>query len=257
MWRNQLNFRKSFIVNDAFAIKHRFGKSARTYQTRAGIQRQVAQTLASYIDEQPKKILEIGCGTGLLTSQLLKRFPRAELTATDMSGQMLEIAQANLAKDRSTLPLKFELLNPEIELIKETYDLIVASMVVHWFQDPVETMKRICKALDHNGHFYFSTIGPDCFVEWQQALKSNGLPIGLRIPPQLPGLFEQDYKSVTYPSAQDFLYHLKATGTHRPRLDYTPLSLTQLKRAMAGLEQQSGNRLTWHIHYGRLNTEIA
>ncbi len=244
-------------MNDAFAIKHRFSKSARTYQDQADIQRQVAQSLASYIDGQPKKILEIGCGTGLLTTQLIKRFPLAQLTATDMSREMLDRAQTNITKDGQSLGIRFELLNPEKDSIQESFDLIVASMVVHWFQEPVETIKRICNALDHNGRFYFSTIGPDCFGEWQQVLKSHELPIGLRIPPQLPGLFEQDYKPVTYPSAQDFLHHLKATGTNRPRLDYTPLSLTQLKRAMVGLEQQSGTTLTWHIQYGRLNAQTA
>ena len=252
LWRNQLNFRKKLIVDDALAIKHRFSKSSKTYQTRAGIQRQVAQTLASFVDGQPKKILEIGCGTGLLTAQLIKRAPGATLTATDMSGEMLTIAHSNLSKESTAVLPNFELLNPEIEPIKEKYDLIVASMVVHWFQNPLETIKTIRKALTDNGQFYFSTIGPDCFKEWQQALSENGLPSGLRIPPPLPGLFEQEYKSVAYESAQNFLYHLKATGAHRPRSNYTPLSLSQLKRAMLSLEQGYKANLTWHITYGRL-----
>ena len=252
MWLNPLNIRKKLIVNDALSIKHRFSKSARTYQTRAGIQAQVAQTLASYVKAPAQKILEIGCGTGLLTAQLLKKFPQAELTATDMSCEMLDIARSNLAKDGSTQPLRFELLNPESEPLKGTYDLIIASMVVHWFQTPLETIKTITDALAPNGHFYFSTIGPDCFTEWQQALRENDLPMGLRIPSSLPGIFEQEYKSVSYDSAQDFLYHLKATGAHRPRSDYTPLSMSQLKRAMLSLEQRDDANLTWHITYGRL-----
>ncbi len=47
--------------------------------------------LASLALETPEKVLDLGCGTGLATKVLLKRFPYAEITGLDFSRKMLEI----------------------------------------------------------------------------------------------------------------------------------------------------------------------
>ena len=43
------------------------------------------------------RVLELGAGTGTLTKKLLERFPRAEVTALDLSAEMLALAQTKLA----------------------------------------------------------------------------------------------------------------------------------------------------------------
>ncbi|MCK4721557.1 class I SAM-dependent methyltransferase [bacterium] len=57
------------------------------------------------IEPVPGRILDIGCGTGLLTCQILELFPDAHVTAIDGSIAMLEEARANLEDftDRITL----------------------------------------------------------------------------------------------------------------------------------------------------------
>src|SRR6187549_3584777 len=54
----------------------RFGRAARSYESTAHIQRCLAARLASRCDvSTPRAILELGCGTGLLTRRLRERFP--------------------------------------------------------------------------------------------------------------------------------------------------------------------------------------
>ena len=44
-----------------------------------------------------RRVLELGAGTGTLTKKLLERFPRAEVTALDLSAEMLALARPKLA----------------------------------------------------------------------------------------------------------------------------------------------------------------
>src|SRR5690606_17022422 len=73
----------------------RFGRAAARYDAQAGVQAQMADALLSLWGERaaPARILEFGCGTGLLTRRLRARFPDAVHVATDAASGMLEHAR--------------------------------------------------------------------------------------------------------------------------------------------------------------------
>ena len=79
------------------AIGARFGRAAARYEAHAPAQRAAARRLAEDIarlDLPPRpRILEIGCGTGLLTRELARRLGPADWMLTDISPAMLEIAR--------------------------------------------------------------------------------------------------------------------------------------------------------------------
>jgi ubiquinone/menaquinone biosynthesis C-methylase UbiE len=70
------------------------------------------QALLAALDQigEPKRILEIGTGTGSGAAVLKSRFPRAEITGVDLSPEMVRIAQTKVAgvtfepADASRLP---------------------------------------------------------------------------------------------------------------------------------------------------------
>ena len=204
---------------------------------------------------KPASILEIGCGTGLLSSEIINKFPEANFTFTDNSRDMLETAEQKLLSQFSEKKsqFSFEILNPEKNIGQNKYDLIISSMAIHWFEDILNTLKTIQSALTDDGSFYFSTIGPDCFKEWRQTLKELNVPHGLRIPPDLPGIIKTETITVPYGNAQNFLKGLKLTGAHSPKPGYTPLSSPKLKQAMKKLEEDYSAELSWHIIYGKLS----
>ena len=59
---------------DKTEIKYRFKRSVESYEENAPVQRRIAdhlfELLQGILDYQPDKILEIGCGTGLLTRRI-------------------------------------------------------------------------------------------------------------------------------------------------------------------------------------------
>ncbi len=250
-------------MNDEIGIKRRFGKSAKTYDNYAEIQNQVALTLNNQINKSaPENILEIGCGTGLLSTEIVKKYPDANYTFTDISKAMLGTAEQKLCKQfpKQKAQFTFKILNPEKGMSpndQEKYDLIISSMAIHWFNDILNSLKSIQSALTQTGTFHYSTIGPNCFKEWRETLNALNFENGLRIPPGLPGIIENETIPVSYGSAKDFLKGLKLTGAHSPKPGYTPLSSPQLKLAMKKLEETHSATLSWHIIYGQLSSTTS
>lgn len=246
--------RKTTLLNDEAGIKRRFGNSAQTYDKYAEIQNSVAQSLNNLIAHKtPSSILEIGCGTGLLSTQIVKKFPSANFTFTDLSANMLEIAEKKLKMQHPDTQgqFHFDVFNPEKDHLKDKYDLIISSMAIHWFNDVKKSIQTLQAALNEKGAFYYSTIGQDCFSEWTATLKTLNYPNGLRIPKNLPGIVKSETIKVPYGSAQNFLRNLKLTGAHSPKPSYTPLSTKQLKTAMSKLEKDYQASLSWEIVYGK------
>ncbi len=81
----------------------------------------------------PKRILELGAGTGGLTGLLLEKFPRAEVVGVDSSPEMLERARSKLAAAGPRLRLECatfeEICGRGAALGK--FDLVVSSFSLH------------------------------------------------------------------------------------------------------------------------------
>ncbi|MEZ5385308.1 MAG: class I SAM-dependent methyltransferase [Prosthecobacter sp.] len=80
---------------------------------------------------QPKRILEVGCGTGRNLVSLRKRFPEAAITGVDLSEPMLGIAAAKV-RDSNTNLLRRS-YNAPVHGTEEPYDLILFSYSLSMF----------------------------------------------------------------------------------------------------------------------------
>jgi malonyl-CoA O-methyltransferase len=118
----------------------RFGRAAARYEARAHIQARMAEALLDLWGDRPApaRVLEFGCGTGLLTRGLRARFPRAALTATDASAGMVEIAQGTPGLQAAA----FGILDARGDLPvgtafprREPSDLLASGALVQWFSD--------------------------------------------------------------------------------------------------------------------------
>lgn len=83
-------------------------------------------------DFSPKSILELGCGTGNLTQIVQQRYPTANITAVDISGECI-----NECKSRISSP-KVEYVKcdfKEIDFPIDTFDLVISSISIHHLKD--------------------------------------------------------------------------------------------------------------------------
>jgi len=104
------------------------------------------------VETSPRRIVDLGCGTGAGTFALLARFPEAEVTAVDASAahlrRLLEKAEADGVADRvRTVLADLDADWPELG----SPDLVWASASLHHLADPDRTLRQVHELLVPGG----------------------------------------------------------------------------------------------------------
>lgn len=102
-------------------------------------------------------ILDLGCGNGNITMQLLSRFPAANYTLVDASTQMIELCRNLFRENKVSYVNKY--FN-EFEFEKEAYDLVVAGFSLHHCEDNEKKsmFRKIYSSLIQGGIFSYSDL---------------------------------------------------------------------------------------------------
>jgi tRNA (cmo5U34)-methyltransferase len=92
---------------------------------------QIPVSLASTTMESPK-ILDIGAGTGLFTSFMLAKYPKARATLIDISEKMLEVAKSRFKGNSN---IKYIVDDYTKHKFEDTFDLVISSLSIHHLTD--------------------------------------------------------------------------------------------------------------------------
>jgi trans-aconitate 2-methyltransferase len=92
----------------------------------------------------PRRILDLGCGSGLSTLELRRAFPKAEIVGVDVSPDMLKAAAKRLpdAIFREGDAASFD---------SRGFDLVFANAVFHWVPGHLAAISRLAQALPPGG----------------------------------------------------------------------------------------------------------
>jgi tRNA (cmo5U34)-methyltransferase len=105
-----------------------------------------------YVPTRAFRILELGVGTGTLSSLVLTEFPHAALTGIDLSPRMIAQARSKLRPFRS----RVELVSGDIaEFEEQPYDAVVSALAIHHLTDPQKwrLFRRVYRCLPSGGYF--------------------------------------------------------------------------------------------------------
>lgn len=102
------------------------------------------------------KVLDVGCGQGLLASKLVAA--GARVTGFDVSTKLLEKAHL-VVGDRAEL-FPHDLTAPFSFAADATFHRVVASLVLHYVEDWVGPLSEIRRVLRPDGHLVMSTHHP-------------------------------------------------------------------------------------------------
>ena len=140
-------------------IKKRFETSLPTYNEHAVIQKLMAQKIISMLNKKNyPEILEIGCGTGLLTKLITENLKFQSFTATDIVDKCEEYIK------KIDTNINFESNAAEILLTDiKTYDLIISNAVFQWLPDVENIIPELVNKLKPGGTLFFSTFGEKNF----------------------------------------------------------------------------------------------
>jgi 2-polyprenyl-3-methyl-5-hydroxy-6-metoxy-1,4-benzoquinol methylase len=94
-----------------------------------------------------RRVLDVGCGTGLLAQELAKHF--TSVLAIDISAPMIEIAQAR----RAAPNVEYRLADASTAQIEGSFDAIVSHTTFHHVRDVAGTVARLKPLLASRGRF--------------------------------------------------------------------------------------------------------
>lgn len=113
------------------------------------------------IRQTPERALEIGCGIGATTKELVGRFPNMKLTAIDYDFSQVKKAKENL----SSVPnINVEQADAtQLPFVAETFDAVFLFDTLHHIANFEDALKEISRVLKIGGCFYIMDVSKKFF----------------------------------------------------------------------------------------------
>lgn len=106
-----------------------------------------------------ERVIDLGCGSGVLTCQIAEFLPNGEVLGIDASRGMIEAA---LPKERSNLRFRRMDIN-DLDFENE-FDIVFSNATLHWVKDHRRLLRDVRRALRPGGRIRFNFAGNgNCF----------------------------------------------------------------------------------------------
>lgn len=150
-------------------IKRSFGAASGTYDSVAGLQRNVGIELLQSVDVKKLTgtVLDLGCGTGFLTSELMAHSKHESTFALDIAFSMLQTTRARLSDKRNISYLCADA--EQLPLAELSIDSVFSNLALQWCRNLDTVFSGIKRALKPGGRLIFSTFGPQTLHELKSA----------------------------------------------------------------------------------------
>ena len=156
----------------------RFGRWADSYNE-SRLQRLVFAPLqeatlreAANAAPEPRAILDIGCGTGLLLARAAERFPEARLTGIDAAAEMIGVARSSAPRGA---PVEFLQATAEaLPFEPGSFDLVLTTMSFHHWADQPAALSEVRRVLVPGGLFALTDAFPVGWLRFVFARSGHG-----------------------------------------------------------------------------------
>ena len=261
---------------DRRAVRAAFDAAAATYDACAALQDEVRARLLERLDLTrlaPRRILDLGCGTGAALPALAARFPDAELCAVDLAPARARAAAARapsarvLVADGAALPFA-----------DESFELAFCNLVLQWEDDPRPTLAELRRVLAPRGLLLLTSFGPDTLAELRDAWEAGDRAAGgsavhvnrfldlhdlgdaLVQARFVEPVLDVEHLTTTYGSMRELMRELKGLGAHNVNAGRAR-GLTGRRRfaaAEAAYPRDADGRApaTWEVVYGTAWTPL-
>lgn len=111
------------------------------------------------------KILDLGCGTGILSKYLLCQNPKLRIEGIDISQKAIDIAKKSLKKYKNAHFATGDALN--LPFKNRHFDLVIGNSILHHIP-LIESLKEIKRVINSGGKIWFcepNILNPQIFLE--------------------------------------------------------------------------------------------
>lgn len=126
------------------------------------------------------RVVDLGCGTGNIAQEVLRRFPHAHVTCVDLAEQMIAIAQAKLSRFKTVAYWNGDIRHFPYQ---GKYDAVIGSLVLHHVEKKEKTTfyRKMFNALAPGGVFYTADVvfGSNPYLQnlylerWKRFMRKN------------------------------------------------------------------------------------
>jgi tRNA (cmo5U34)-methyltransferase len=170
------------------AVKTKFNENANEYDTQReklipcfhdfySIPVSVIET-----EKENPTILDIGAGTGLFTSFVLKKYPNAKVTLIDLSEKMVEVSKRRYENNQNITYIIDDYTSHNFQ---SKFDIVISSLSIHHLtsEEKRSLFKKIYGILNSDGVFVNAdqVLGQTPFIEtiykndWKNKIENSGL----------------------------------------------------------------------------------
>lgn len=109
---------------------------------------------------RPNTVLDLGCGTGVLTKRLAEQFPDAAVIGADLSDRMLERANERAESDDEEADVSgFVRADAQrLPLASGAFDVITCTESFHWYHDQAAAAAELARLLRPGGRLVIASI---------------------------------------------------------------------------------------------------
>jgi malonyl-CoA O-methyltransferase len=220
---------------------------------------------------RPRRVLDLGCGSGALAQELARRYRDADVMAVDFVPRLLAPMARRRLFGRRPHPVAADVRR--LPVADASVDLMVSNLVLPWIDDLPALFREWRRVLRPDGVLMFSSLGPDTLAELRTAwaevdayphvrefadmhdVGDAMLGAGLRDPVMDVDRMHRDYRDL-----RELLTALRAAGsanTH-PQRARGLMGRGAWQRLQAVCAPTGSVRVSWEIVYGHAwGAEIA
>ncbi len=243
-------------------VKTRFSKAAITYDEHARVQKEMAQRLFAMLPEgNYDTVLELGCGTGYLTSLVKESLNPQNFYVNDISESMLKRCALRLSKYQDGITY----VQGDLDTLSfdRRFNLIVSNACLQWVPSLFLTLEKYRNLLLKDGIMLYSGFGEDNLLELKSLthVGLNPKPVA-EVRNYLLGLFPkvtffEEHIVCHYESVMALLSSLRALGvTGLSGHIWTKKEILELIREYeAHFCENASVYATWHCYYALLENE--
>jgi malonyl-CoA O-methyltransferase len=243
------------LFPEKWQAQRAFDHAAKRYDEAAVVQREVAQRLDERLDLiklQPSRVLDLGCGTGMVTTKLRTRYPRAEILPLDIAPSMVRMTLAQkrwyqrrwlgVCADAERLPL-----------CDSVAELLVSNLMLQWCGNVDAVFTEALRVLRPGGLLMFATFGPDTLKElrasWAEVdtlshvnafVDMHDLGDALLRAGFVDPVMDVEVLTLTYASVDRLMRDLKTLGAHNVTLGR--------RRGLTGKQRMQAMRVAYERH---------
>ncbi|MEX1080476.1 MAG: malonyl-ACP O-methyltransferase BioC [Halofilum sp. (in: g-proteobacteria)] len=254
---------------DAGAVQRAFNRAAPSYDAAAEFQRAVGDELLerlATVRVTPERVVDLGCGTGYPTRQLLGMYRSAEVIGVDFAPGMARRAGRGRWPRRRPLTLCADIRR--LPLADASVDVLFSNLAFQWIEDLPALFIELRRVLRPDGVLMFSTFGPDTLTELRAAWSAVDRRMHVHEFPDMHDVgdavlqagfkdpvMDVDRTCRSYSDVRSLMRELQAIGARnaahdRPRGLLGRGVLAQLERAYPTFAEDGNVLATWELAYG-------